>query len=140
MGPSRHLSTTPSDGFWPSSLLQTTLSRVWGFPGIFQQPLPMALALPGFKAVSSGGFFRKKSLGPEIMQNATKTDHLKHLGSLGPGMVQNGTQTGHAAIFQQLLPKVLGLSSLFKQPLPRIWLFQASFSNPFQAFWSFRFL
>ena len=53
-------------------------------------------------------------------------------------MVQNGTKTGHAAIFQQLLPKVLGLPSLFKQPLPRVWVFQASFSNPFRGFSGFQ--
>ena len=74
------------------------------------------------------------------MQNATKTYHLEHLGGLGPEMVQNDTKTGHAAIFQQLLPKVLGLPSLFKQPLPRVWGLPSIFQQPFRRFGPSKFL
>ena len=43
----------------------------------------MAVGGPGFEIV------------PEMIQNGTKINDLKHLGSLGPERVQNGAKTDH---------------------------------------------
>ena len=39
--------------------------------------------------------FKHLGLGPEIIQNDAKTEHLEHLGGFGPEMVQNCTKTDH---------------------------------------------
>ena len=130
----------------------------WGPLGLFRSHSE-------WKAISSRGFFRKKSIGPEILQNATKTNHLKHLGGLGLEIVQrleivqNGTKTNPFrrfsafqassnnpfrgyGVFQASFnnpSEGLGPSKLLQiTPFRGYGVSQASFNNPFGGFWAFQ--
>ena len=67
------------------------------------------------------GSFERKALGPKYSKILPKLTIWSIWVALRLKWFKNWTKTGLAAIFQQLLPKVLGLPSLFKQPLPRVW-------------------
>ena len=54
---------------------------IWGFQGLLQN----LSHLPS-------------NLGPEMVQNGTKTYHLKHLGGLGPEMIANDTETKYVGM------------------------------------------
>ena len=86
-----------------------------GTQGGPREPMGLFRSHSAWKAISSGGFFRKKSLGPEILQNATKTNRLKHLGGLGPEMVQSSTNPSEGYVsFNQPL----------RQPIRRLYVLQ----------------
>ena len=87
----------------------------WGPLGLFR-------SYSAWKVISSRGFGRKQNLGPEILQNATKPYHLKHLGGLGPEMIANDTGTkyvGTSALGSKLSkmvpkPSILALNDTLR--------------------------
>ena len=68
-----------------------------------------------------------RSIWPVMVQSDIKTHHLKNLASLGSEMLQNNTKTNHLqpegfgipGLFKRHLPQGLGLAKLFKRHPPR---------------------